>query len=142
MERFATSYGFKHRTSSPRYPQSNGQVERAVQTIKNLLRKSDDPFLSLLVYRSTPLQWCDKSPAELCKGRQLNTNLLLLQDALIPKWSYISQYRQDDKVYKESNRTMTGDTVQECYLNYPMTQQYWLTIKVAIIENLVLPLRR
>ena len=35
---------------------------------------------------------------------------------------------------------MTGDTVQECYLNYPMTQQYWL-IKVAIIENLVLSFR-
>ena len=27
MEAFATSYGFKHRTSSPRFPQGNGQVE-------------------------------------------------------------------------------------------------------------------
>ena len=116
MERFATSYGFKHRTSSPRYPQSNGQVERAVQTIKNLLRKSDDPFLSL-VYRSTPLQWCDKSPAELCMGRKLNTNLPLLQDALIPKWSYLSQYRQDDK-YKQrikQNYDRRHRAV-ECYL--------------------------
>ena len=29
-------YGFKHLTSRPRYPQSNGESERAVQTLKNL----------------------------------------------------------------------------------------------------------
>ena len=101
MEAFATSYGFKHRTSSPRFPQSNGQVERAVQTIKNLLRKSDDLFLSLLVYRSTPLRWCGRSPAELCMGRKLSTNLPQLQSALIPEWTYLDQYREADKIYKD-----------------------------------------
>ena len=97
MKLFDTSYGFKHQTSSP---QSNGQVEHAVQTIKNLLRKSDDLFLSLLVYRSTPLQWCNKSPAELCMGRKLSTNLPQLQSAMVPEWSYmyLTQYRQ---LYKQ-----------------------------------------
>ena len=37
---FASSYGFHHLMSSPKFPQSNGQAERAVQTIKNLLKKS------------------------------------------------------------------------------------------------------
>ena len=39
---FASSYGFQHLASSPKFLQSNGQAERSVQTIKNLLKKSDD----------------------------------------------------------------------------------------------------
>ena len=39
---FAAAYGFRHVTSSPRFPQSNGEAERAVQTVKNLLKKADD----------------------------------------------------------------------------------------------------
>ena len=40
---FANTYGFTHVTSSPKYPQSNGQIERMVQTKKNLLKNSEDP---------------------------------------------------------------------------------------------------
>ena len=36
---FAAQWGFEIRHSSPRYPQSNGEVERAVQTVKNLIKK-------------------------------------------------------------------------------------------------------
>ena len=104
MKAYSTSYGFKHQTSSPKFPQSNGQVERAIQTIKNLLRKSDDLFLSLLIYRSTPLQWCNKSPAELSMGRKLSTNLHQLQSAMIPEWTYLDQYREADKIYKDRTK--------------------------------------
>ena len=36
---FAKQWDVKLVTSSPRYPQSNGEVERAVQTINNILKK-------------------------------------------------------------------------------------------------------
>jgi len=42
-KQFASTYQFKHVTSKPYFPQSNGEVERAVATIKSLLRK--DPTL-------------------------------------------------------------------------------------------------
>ena len=50
---FAKEWGFKHTTSSPRFPQSNGEAERAVETTKSLLKKEKDPSKGLLAYRST-----------------------------------------------------------------------------------------
>ena len=52
---FAKEWGFKHTTTSPGFPQSNGEAERVVETTKSLLKKEKDPFKGLLAYRSTPL---------------------------------------------------------------------------------------
>ena len=73
---FAKLYGFTHQTSSPRFPQSNGFVERTVKTVKKLLRQSDDPCLVLLTFHSMPLPLCNLSPAELLMGRRLLTDSL------------------------------------------------------------------
>ena len=68
--KFAEDWGFTHIISSPKYPQSNGEAERMVQTTKNLLTRSDDPYERVLAYRATPLE-NGFSPAELCMGRRL-----------------------------------------------------------------------
>ena len=51
---FADEWSFKTTTSSPNFPQSNGQVERTIQTLKRSLKQADyegkDPYLSLLEY--------------------------------------------------------------------------------------------
>lgn len=72
---FALQYGFRHTTSSPHYPQSNGEAERCVQTVKNILKKAKDPYLAILDYRNTPLEQVNKSPAQLMMGRRLKTTL-------------------------------------------------------------------
>lgn len=94
---FATSYAFVHTTSSPYFPQSNGHVERAVQTVKNLLKDAGDPYLALLAYRSTPLPWCGLSPAELLMGRQIRSNLPQLTETLTPKWPFLKEFRAADE---------------------------------------------
>ncbi|XP_034023519.1 uncharacterized protein K02A2.6-like [Thalassophryne amazonica] len=45
---FAREYDFTHMTSSPRYPQSNGEAEMAVRTVKSLLKKEEDPHKALM----------------------------------------------------------------------------------------------
>ncbi|KAG1649809.1 hypothetical protein GQR58_028618 [Nymphon striatum] len=74
FEEFCGNYGFQHSTSSPKYPQSNGEAERAVQTVKNIFKKESDPYLALLAYRSSPLA-NGKSPAELLFNRKLRTSI-------------------------------------------------------------------
>ena len=59
---FASSWGFKLTTSSPTHPQSNGLSERAVQTVKSILNKADDPYIGLLEYRNTPVTGMTYSP--------------------------------------------------------------------------------
>jgi len=81
--KFSKEYGFTHITSSPRYPQSNGFIEVMVKTEKNILKKSQDPNLGLLDYRSTPLA-NGYSPAELLMVRRLRTRLPVFPKQLLP----------------------------------------------------------
>ena len=53
FDEFADNYGFVHLTSSPHSPHSNGAAEKAVDIAKSILRQID-PFLALMIYRSTP----------------------------------------------------------------------------------------
>ena len=54
-KQFAKEYHFQHTTSSPYYPQSNGEVEQTVETnIYSTKRKTHT--LVILSYKSNPLQ--------------------------------------------------------------------------------------
>ena len=75
IKEFAATYAFKHITSSPHYPQSNGLAERTVKTKKGLLKHTNNPYMALLSYRFTPLPWCNYNPAELLMGRKVKTDI-------------------------------------------------------------------
>ena len=52
---FATQYGFTYTTTSPQFLQANGTA-RDVRIVKDLLNKSDEPYLVILTYKSTALE--------------------------------------------------------------------------------------
>lgn len=97
---FLAKNGVEHRTSSPHYPQSNGMAERAVRTIKDLLKKTQDREEALLAYRSTPLQ-CGFSPAQLLMGRQIRSSLPLSASQLEPAWPDLALFRQQQAAAKD-----------------------------------------
>lgn len=97
FHRFANQFQFDLITSSPRYPRSNGEAERAVQTVKNLLKKSQDPYLALLAYRSTPLQ-NGYSPSELLMGRKLRSTVPALPQK--PRWPDFNSLTERERLLK------------------------------------------
>ena len=82
---FAEEWNFQHQTSSPRYPQSNGEAEAAVKIVKSLWKKNQDKQKSLLMYRSTPIPSLGASPAQLNMGRRLRTTLPMSTELLQPE---------------------------------------------------------
>lgn len=103
FQSFARDYGFRTVTTSPRYPQANGEVERMVQTIKRLIIKAKDPYLSLLAYRDTPGP-LGKSPAELLMGRRLRTTVPVPPKSLLPQKVSLKKFRDRDVTIRQRQR--------------------------------------
>ena len=123
---FSTAYNFKHATSSPLYPQSNGQAERMVQTVKKILRQSNDIHKGLLVYRSTPMPWCNLSPAELSMGQRLRTQLPCTD--LIPQWPYLEEFREKNESFKKKQERDYNRRHRVCEVpSLPDNAAVWVT---------------
>lgn len=137
FKKFAEAWSFKHTTSNPCYPQSNGMAERAVQTAKNLLEKAKHdrklPYLALLAYKSTSIDDIG-SPAELLMGRRLRTQLpttstmlqLKMMNNIIPKLK-ARQLKQKTYLPPLTN----GDTV-----SVRTKHQKW---RLAVLQQQVAP---
>ena len=104
MKEFASTYGFRHITSSPQYPRRNGLGKRMVKMVKKLLKSSLDSYMALLSYRAIPLPWCNLSPSELLMGRKTRTDVQQIASQLTPQWSYLNEFRKLDKELKKKQQ--------------------------------------
>lgn len=104
FKEFCESYAINHVTSSPHFPKSNGEVERAVQTVKRLWSKCKDKNLALLDYRTTALESCHLSPSQLCMGRRMRNKLPMARALLKPQTLNIPEIRQQMDKGKETQR--------------------------------------
>jgi transposase InsO family protein len=82
FSRFCQELEIAHQTSSPHYHQSMGRVERAIQTVKQILKKAKSTLAitrGLNTYHDTPISDVLPTPAELFFGRRINTRLGLMR---------------------------------------------------------------
>ena len=99
MEQFLRKNGIKHILTAPYHPSSNGQAERTVETVKNMLRKLTKGDINtrvnrLLLTLRTTCSVEGRSPAQLLMGRQLRTML----DVLHPEEEHKNvQHRENEK---------------------------------------------
>uniref|UniRef100_A0A1X7V5L8 Integrase catalytic domain-containing protein n=2 Tax=Amphimedon queenslandica TaxID=400682 RepID=A0A1X7V5L8_AMPQE len=106
FHQFSSQYQFKHKTSSPYHPQSNGKAERAVQTIKSLLQRSIlekcDFHLALLEFRNTPSNDILGSPSQRLMGRRTRTLLPTAENLLLFKIIPPSQVQSELKKHQKT----------------------------------------
>ena len=112
---FAQEWGFQHIQSSPYHHQSNGEAERFVRTVKDILTKAhqsgQDPDMALLCYRSTPINSKPPSPVELMNSRRHRT--------LLPTRTMLKS--REERGVNEF-KTKAGTVLQQISTNITRTQ--------------------
>ncbi|CAB4019827.1 Transposon Tf2-6 poly [Paramuricea clavata] len=136
FDEFAKQWRFKQTTSSPTYTQSNGMSEKAVQTVKRILKKADDPYVGLMEYRNTPVTGMTYSPSQLLMSRTTRTKIPISKELLLPHSSSLNNDRTSRsrtttnqpnhyhhlKLEKTSTYARTVSGYQPPYLDWPLPQ--------------------
>ena len=129
FDEFCRKNGIQHIYTPPYHPQSNGQVERFVDTFKRALAKSQgegnileriDRFL--LQYRCTPHPSLpeNRTPAEIMFGRRIRTTFELLSPV---NRSFEDLYTQGENYRPKRKPFKVGDKVYAT--DYRRTSNRW-----------------
>ncbi|XP_021364454.1 uncharacterized protein K02A2.6-like [Mizuhopecten yessoensis] len=113
FDNFMKENGIRHVRSAPYHPASNGLAERAVQILKDGLKKQTDGTVEqktsrfLLTYRITPQTTTGIAPCELLMNRRVRSRLDLVKPCLDTKVvrKQVGQKEYHDRTSKERNFT-------------------------------------
>ena len=81
FRKFCNTLEIEHTTSSPHYHDGNGRAERAIQTVKQIMKKTKtavEMTMTILAYHNTTCSSDLPSPAELFFNRIVNTRVGLM----------------------------------------------------------------
>lgn len=113
---FMKRNGIVHITCAPFHPSSNGMAERAVQTLKNGLKKMRQADIKtklsrfLFRYRCSPQSVTGTTPAELLMGRNLQGPL----DLMRPNFqSRVKEKQENQKKYHDKGKSLREFSVND-----------------------------
>lgn len=142
FQEFVSMNGIKHTFSAPYHPATDGQAERAVQSLKRGLREMSHGTVEerlskfLFKYRITPHSTTGIPPAELLMGGRLRSRLDLLQPDLPSKIEFSQATQKSNHDLKKPYRTFVkGDLVYA--ENFTSNNQKWMP---GIIDKVTGPL--
>ena len=142
---FAKNFGFEAVYSSPQYPQSNGQIERCVQTIKRMIIKTKEDnqniYIALLDFRNTPITGLTISPAQLLLSRRLRSKIPTTKDRLRPqiqpdRSTEIALNQINQKVQHDRNMRTTHKMLKpETKVRYRDSRNNWAKGIIKTVAN-------
>ncbi|UYV81475.1 K02A2.6-like, partial [Cordylochernes scorpioides] len=136
FSKFSKEWSFKHITSSPKFPQSNGFIEAIIKNIKQSFKKEEDCYLTLQAYRTMPLE-SGYSPAELLMGRRLRTSVPAIESSLMPRY-LDSEALQEREKRRVINQKRLYDKRHDVHSLPPLQQGDCVWIRDQRVEGTVL----
>ncbi|UYV80861.1 K02A2.6-like [Cordylochernes scorpioides] len=136
FSKFSKEWSFKHITSSPKFPQSNGFIEAIIKKIKQSFKKEEDCYLTLQAYRTMPLE-SGYSPAELLMGRRLRTSVPAIESSLMPRY-LDSEALQEREKRRVINQKRLYDKRHDVHSLPPLQQGDSIWIRDQRVEGTVL----
>ena len=143
FESFLTSYNVTHITSSPKYPQSNGQSESAVKIIERLINKcvesGDDFYEALLMLRNTPRGMIG-SPSERLFGRRTRTLIPTRSELLEPEnptkiSEGLSELRAEQKYYYDRHAKPRNEIAPHSAIRMQTNDNGWVPAELIKFDN-------
>lgn len=139
------SYDIHHNPSTPRYPKSNGQVERTVQSIKISIEKAfdcgNDVYDVILNHNSTPHNHLP-SPAELLFGRKIKGKNIMHTELLQPNYpighinQQLKENREKQKLYYDRQAKQLSDCNEGDNIWFQQQpQSHWKKGQVISADN-------
>ena len=128
---FTRKNGIRHVTSAPYHPSTNGQAERAVQTVKQGIKRTPGKTIQerlskfLFNYRITPHTTTGIPPCELLMKRKLRSKL----DLIFPNvHKRVEENQQKQKQNRDcSNPVRKFKVNDQVYVeNFPTTKPRWI----------------
>ena len=107
--------------SSPHFHQSNGRAERAVQTIKQILRKceqgkaADEVLAAITAYHYTPIDDHLPTPAELFLNRRINTCLTASLLPTLPATTKLSD-EEKEKLAQRRAQHLKPQSIEKTFI--------------------------
>ena len=143
FQQFLKANGIRHARSAPSHPATNGLAERAVQTVKEGLKKAVEGSLQtklsrfLFQYRLLPHTTTGMSPSELLIGKRMH----FLLDLVIPSTkSQVITQQSRQKQYHDYHARERTFVVNDNVLvkNFTSNCPKWLSGRVVAVKGPVL----